>query len=78
MGPPLGEADGGGARMKAAYLLIDAASVAFPLAFSFSARFGFGRAWPRAWAAVLLSALPFAAWDIAFARAAACFTIACA
>lgn len=55
--------------MKAAYLLIDAASLAFPLAFARSIRFGFGRAWPRALLAVGLSALPFAAWDIAFARA---------
>lgn len=55
--------------MKTAYLLIDAASLAFPLAFSASRRFGFGRAWPRAWAAVALSALPFGLWDIAFARA---------
>jgi lycopene cyclase domain-containing protein len=55
--------------MKAAYLLIDAASLAFPLAFSGSVRFGFGRAWPLAWAAVGLAAIPFGLWDIAFARA---------
>lgn len=55
--------------MKAVYLLIDAASLAFPLAVSGSVRFGFGRAWPLAWAAVGLAALPFGLWDIAFARA---------
>jgi lycopene cyclase domain-containing protein len=55
--------------MRAAYLLIDAASLAFPLAFSASRRFGFGRAWPLAWAAVAVSALPFGLWDVAFARA---------
>jgi lycopene cyclase domain-containing protein len=55
--------------MRSAYLLIDAASLAFPLAFSASRRFGFGRAWPLAWAAVAFSALPFGLWDIAFARA---------
>jgi lycopene cyclase domain-containing protein len=55
--------------MKAAYLLIDAASLAFPLAFSCSKRFGFGRSWPLAWAAVSFAALPFGLWDIAFARA---------
>ena len=59
----------GGGRVKAAYLLIDAASVAFPLAFAASDRFGFGRSWPRALAAVALAAVPFALWDIAFARA---------
>lgn len=55
--------------MKAAYLLIDAASLAFPLAFSRSVRFGFGRAWPWAWAAVAIAAVPFGLWDVAFARA---------
>jgi lycopene cyclase domain-containing protein len=55
--------------MKAAYLLIDLASLAFPLAFCRSERFGFGRAWPRAWAAVALSAVPFLLWDVGFAKA---------
>jgi lycopene cyclase domain-containing protein len=55
--------------MKAAYLLIDAVSAALPLCFARSERFGFGRAWPRALAAVVLAGVPFAAWDIAFARA---------
>lgn len=55
--------------MKSAYLLINLVSVAFPLAFSLSHRFGFGARWKEAWKAVLLSALPFLAWDVAFARA---------
>jgi len=55
--------------MKSTYLLINLVSVAFPLAFSLSDRFGFGARWKEAWRAVLVSALPFVAWDIAFARA---------
>lgn len=55
--------------MKAAYLLVDLAAAAFPLAFCFSSRFGFGADWKKAWAAVALSAIPFLAWDMAFTRA---------
>lgn len=55
--------------MKSAYLLVDIASVAFPLAFTLSARFGFGADWKKAGAAVCLSAIPFVAWDIGFTRA---------
>ena len=55
--------------MKAAYLMVDLAAVAFPLAFSFSSRYGFGADWKKAWAAVILSAIPFLAWDMAFTRA---------
>jgi lycopene cyclase domain-containing protein len=55
--------------MKAAYLLVDLAASAFPVAFSFSSRYGFGADWKKAWAAVVLSALPFLAWDMAFTRA---------
>jgi lycopene cyclase domain-containing protein len=54
--------------MKAAYALLLAVSVAFPLAFSFSARFGFGPRWKAAWAAVFASAAPFILWDIHFTR----------
>jgi lycopene cyclase domain-containing protein len=45
-----------------------AVSIAFPLAFSLSARFGFGARWKAAWAAVLASAIPFILWDIHFTR----------
>ncbi|MDB5104371.1 MAG: hypothetical protein JWP91_2060 [Fibrobacteres bacterium] len=55
--------------MKAVYLLVDLASIAFPLAFARSERFGFGARWKRAVGAVCISALPFVAWDIAFVRA---------
>jgi lycopene cyclase domain-containing protein len=48
------------------YLLIDLSTLAFPLAFSRSHRFGFGRRWTLAWWAVALSAIPFIAWDMLF------------
>lgn len=54
--------------MTYTYLLLNLVSLAFPLAFSRSRRFGFGPHWGKAWAAVALSALPFLAWDIWFAR----------
>lgn len=68
MGPD-GAAGGRVRLMKSAYLLVEFASVAFPLAFTLSARFGFGADWKKAWAAVCLSAIPFAAWDIGFTGA---------
>jgi lycopene cyclase domain-containing protein len=55
--------------MKAAYLLVDLSAVAFPMAFGFSSRYGFGADWKKAWAAVAISAIPFLAWDMAFTRA---------
>jgi lycopene cyclase domain-containing protein len=55
--------------MKSAYLSVLIASVAFPLAFTLSARFGFGADWKKAWAAVSISAIPFAIWDIGFTGA---------
>lgn len=52
--------------MNSTYALLLAASIAFPLAFSRSRRFGFGPYFKAAWAAVLCSAIPFIAWDVAF------------
>lgn len=53
-----------------AYLWIDLSTLAFPLAFSRSARFGFGKgpAWRNAWIAVTVSAAPFILWDFLFTR----------
>jgi lycopene cyclase domain-containing protein len=48
------------------YLLLDVLTLAFPLAFSRSDRFGFGRNWKYAWWAVFSAALPFVLWDILF------------
>jgi lycopene cyclase domain-containing protein len=54
--------------MNWTYLLLNLGSLAIPLAFSRSGRFGFGAHWGKAWAAVALSALPFLAWDVWFTR----------
>ncbi len=52
--------------MRYTYLLLDVLTLSFPLAFSRSERFGFGRNLKFAWGAVLLAALPFVLWDILF------------
>lgn len=52
--------------MNLVYAAVLAVSIAFPLAFSRSRRFGFGPRWNMAWASILCSALPFIAWDIYF------------
>lgn len=52
--------------MRYTYLLLDVLTLVFPLAFSRSERFGFGKNWKFAWGAVLLAALPFVLWDILF------------
>jgi len=54
--------------MNWTYLGIDLVSVAFPLAFSRSERFGFGSRWKFAWLAILGSAIPFLIWDSFFTR----------
>jgi lycopene cyclase domain-containing protein len=52
--------------MSYTYLLLDILTLSFPLAFSRSERFGFGRNWKYAWGAVLMTAIPFVLWDILF------------
>jgi len=48
------------------YLFLDLISLSFPLFFSRSEKFGFGKRLPQAWLAVALTAFPFIAWDIFF------------
>src|SRR5690349_8569939 len=48
------------------YLLIDLATIALPLAFSFHPRIAFVREWRAFWPACLLVALVFLVWDVLF------------
>jgi lycopene cyclase domain-containing protein len=48
------------------YLLLNLFSVAFPMGFARSERFGFGSRWLEAWMSVALSAVPFILWDMFF------------
>jgi lycopene cyclase domain-containing protein len=52
------------------YLSVNALTLLFPAIFSFSRRWGVDRGeWPPILLAILLPALPFLAWDLAFTRA---------
>lgn len=48
------------------YLIIDLLSLIFPLAFSFYPKANFSQKWFALWPAILIPALLFIAWDIAF------------
>jgi lycopene cyclase domain-containing protein len=48
------------------YLALNLLSVAFPLAYSFTARSGFSRRFGPAWLAILLVAVPMLVWDVVF------------
>lgn len=50
------------------YLAIDLLSLIFPLVFSRSTRFGFGKNVLQAWIAVVIASIPFILWDIFFTR----------
>jgi lycopene cyclase domain-containing protein len=50
------------------YLMLDILAVAGPLALSFDRRGRYVRRWPQAFAATLLTAVPFIAWDILMTR----------
>ncbi len=52
--------------MNFVYIMVVGISISFPLAFSRSERFGFGKQIRLAWLAVFLSAIPFILWDIYF------------
>jgi lycopene cyclase domain-containing protein len=48
------------------YLALNLLSIAFPLAYSFTARSGFSRRFGRVWLAILIVAVPMLAWDAVF------------
>lgn len=48
------------------YLVIDLATIAVPLIFSFHPRIGFVKAWKAFWPACLLAAALFVSWDMLF------------
>lgn len=52
--------------MNYLYLLVDLGAISVPFAFSFHPKIRFAATWNRAWPAILLSALPFLAWDMIF------------
>jgi lycopene cyclase domain-containing protein len=53
---------------KFLYLLIDILSIAFPLAFSFHPKANFSKKWRFLWPGMLITALLFIIWDMAFTR----------
>lgn len=57
--------------IKLTYLAVDLGSLLFPALLSFSRRWGADRReWARTLAAIILAAVPFLAWDMAFTREA--------
>jgi lycopene cyclase domain-containing protein len=48
------------------YLALNLLSIAFPFAYSFTARSGFSRQFGRVWLAIVLVAVPMLAWDAVF------------
>ncbi|MCU0418809.1 MAG: lycopene cyclase domain-containing protein [Cyclobacteriaceae bacterium] len=51
---------------KYTYLMVNLASIFFPLAFSFHARNQFYKKWPLVWPAILVPAALFILWDVWF------------
>lgn len=52
--------------MRYTYLTIDLLTIAIPAAFSFHPRFNFSKTWFAFWPAMMLTAIPFLAWDVLF------------
>ncbi|HEV8513949.1 MAG TPA: lycopene cyclase domain-containing protein [Cyclobacteriaceae bacterium] len=50
------------------YLLLDFISVIFPLVFSFHPKASFSKKWKYLWSALLIPAVIFIVWDMAFTR----------
>ncbi|HEY0667607.1 MAG TPA: lycopene cyclase domain-containing protein [Sphingobacteriaceae bacterium] len=54
--------------MNSLYLIVNIASFIVPFIFSFHPKLAFYKKWKFIWPAIILSAIPFVAWDVYFTR----------